>query len=255
MFFVWPVAAQKTLYLRPDIGLGLTTNHLISAPQDNNFRYNIFPTNIVFGLNLQLQINEKLGIYTGWKYADTGYGFGIRTNQGLVGQRHSIGSTTQRISLGFQKDLRTIKLGKRNKRKELLKNTNYNNQDLLYLILFKLKLMGGLTADYTNLSTDEGIPIIYNGSTAYVEHCFTVDQRWGGSVFMGLNLQFFNYEKDRLQLTIFYSQGFNNKYNINVDYIRKDGRDEYHAVLGSRGSYFGIQVGYPIKLITFNTRD
>src|SRR5262249_53366896 len=68
------------------------------------------------------------------------------------------------------------------------------------------------------------------------------------SIFGGVCLQFFNYQHDRIQLSFTYSHGLQQVQQTNVEYTLNTGT--YHAVIGSRGTFFSIQLGYPIKLWT-----
>lgn len=68
----------------------------------------------------------------------------------------------------------------------------------------------------------------------------------GYSVFAGLTFQFFNFQKNHIQLSILYSQGINRKMTVEVDYHINN--QNYYAEIGSRSSFIGVQLAYPFKL-------
>ena len=223
--------------------------HVVDSPHDKYFRYNNFEFYPDFGLNFQLDLNRDFSVFTGWNNGGIGYSYSILNLDGTRSYRQSDIATIQHFPLGFQKHLKTVKWGKLIRREKLL-NNSYNRDDLLYLVLFRLRVMGGVQVDYKNKSSSEGVPYVYEGQSGIFTTLYTVSHRWGSSVFLGLNLQFFNYNRDHFQLMLFYMQGVDRKFKINLDYTRTNG-SEYHALLGTRGSYFGIQLAYPFKLITF----
>ena len=228
--------------------------HIIESPDDKYFDYNNFRLYPEFGLNLQLDLNEDWSVFTGWNNGGVGYSYSARDLKGRRQYRHASFATTQRFPVGFQKQLKTVKWFKSNRRQAIFRNIEKKNDELLYLLLFRIRLMGGAQLEYKNRSTNEGVPKTHQANSGAFTTLYDVDHRWGASAFLGLNLQFFNYSKDYFQLTFFYSQGIDRKFDIDLDYTRVNG-EEYYAKIGTRGSYFGIQLGYPIKLKEFKKKD
>ena len=127
-------------------------------------------------------------------------------------------------------------------------NVDGKNDDILYLVLFKLRLLSGISYNYHVPSSEE------NELTGFPDGTFlySVVNRSSISAFAGINLQFFNYQKNHFQLSIIYSQGLNRVVTADVDYQLLSG--DYKAKLGSRGSYLSLQLGYPIRIASFSRK-
>lgn len=115
-------------------------------------------------------------------------------------------------------------------------------------MLFRLRVLAGASYDYIMPFTDEGeLDFFSSGS-----YRLNVVDRSSYSIFAGLNLQFFNFKKDHFQLSVLYSKGLSQVLEAEIDYSLPSGN--YQATIGSRGSYFLIQLGYPIKVVDFEKR-
>jgi hypothetical protein len=64
------------------------------------------------------------------------------------------------------------------------------------------------------------------------------------------NIQFFNLDKGRLQISIIYSSGLQKAGECDFTYSLPSGH--YAAKVGTRGSNLTIQLGYPIPLVNFD---
>ncbi|HRG80333.1 MAG TPA: hypothetical protein PL167_12005, partial [Cyclobacteriaceae bacterium] len=143
----------------------------------------------------------------------------------------------------YMRYLSTQKWFKLKRRSAILENiSGVKNEDVLYLVLFRLRLLAGVSYNYVVYATDDNQLEGFSSGT----YLYTVNNRNSFSAFLGLNLQFFNYHKNHFQLTVLYSQGLSQVLTVDVDYQLSSGN--YEATIGSRGSYISLQVGYPIKL-------
>ena len=224
--------SQTNLRIAPGLGLQTLQSYVKeSINADRRFRaYNLYATPS-FNLNLQVDIRGDWMIFGGWstyrsvisyKYGDSG-----------PNREWSLTFTSNSFPLGVQKKIGVHRWFKVNGKNTLLYRvlriaSTYNNNK--YLLLFKSRIISGVSYDLVknspgNLATKNPTNV---------------------SAFLGLGLQFFSYNKDRLQLNIFYSQGLKEIADGQVNYFF-EGKD-YAGVLGSRGSFFTIQVAYPIQL-------
>jgi len=250
--FVHNVYGQRQLFITPSLGMAFPLSYtIIPAHGDKGYRANTFDFGASLDLSLQYQINQHWIIFGGLRVSDdSGFGFLYGdTKRDLVKGRLTSSTNAFRFPFGIEKNVLTKKWGKIDKRTEILKNiSGSKNEDVLYLILFRLRILTGLSYNYTPPATyDNALR-----SFSYGSYTKNILDRNSFSVFIGFRLQFFNYEKDHLQLTALYSRGITQVAKIDVDYQLPTG--DYSAILGSRGSYFSLQLGYPIKLINLLKR-
>lgn len=248
--FAHYVYGQRQLFITPSLGMAFPLAYTISpADGDKGYRANTFDFGASLDISLQYQVNQNWIIFGGWRAgSDTGFGFlWGDAKRDFVKGRLTSSSTSFRFPIGIEKTIATKKWGKINRRTEILKNiSGSKNEDVLYLILFRLRILSGFSYSYTP-------PATYDNelqSFSYGTYTYNVIDRTSFSVFVGFRLQFFNYEKDHLQLTALYSRGLSQVTKTDVDYQLPSGN--YSATLGSRGSYFSLQAGYPIRLIKFD---
>ncbi len=200
-------------------------------------------------MSLQYQVNHKWMVFGGWRASDdTGFSirYGDRHKDNFEG-RLSVASYTSRIPVGFMRYLSTQKWFNVKRRSAILENiSGVKNEDILYLVLFKLRLVAGLSYNYVVPATNDNQLEGFSSGT----YLYTVNSRNSFSAFLGLNLQFFNYHKNHFQFTLLYSQGLSQILTVDVDYQLSSGN--YEATIGSRGSYLSLQLGYPIRLVDFS---
>jgi hypothetical protein len=207
-------------------------------------RFVLYPS---FNLNLKYQHNANWAFFAGWLASDNS---AIHMNYGtsetdFTEGKLSMAAYTPRLQLGAQRYLTTCTWFKIKRREGIMKQNNLSNNHILYAVLFRLRALAGASYDYIMPFTDEGeLEFFSSGS-----YRLNVVDRSSYSIFVGLNLQFFNFKKDHFQLSVLYSKGLSQVLQAEVDYSLLSG--DYHATIGSRGSYFLIQLGYPIKLVDF----
>jgi hypothetical protein len=104
-----------------------------------------------------------------------------------------------------------------------------------YLLLFRLKALGGISRDW--VANYPGNEDLGNTNT---------------SVFLGLAFQFFDRDKDKFKLSLIYSQGFREIAIWDVDYSLYG--VDYSGQIASKGSFFAVQLSYPLRLFTVLAR-
>jgi hypothetical protein len=243
---------QRQLFITPSLGMNFPLSYTISpAAGDGGYRANTFDFGASFDLSLQYQLNPKWILFGGVKASENvGFSFkyGDRQQDNFYGKL-SVASYTPGIPAGFMRHLSTQKWFKLKRRSAIIENiSGVKNEDVLYLVLFKIRLLAGLSYNYVVPATYDNQLDGFSSGTFF----YSVNNRNSLSAFLGLNLQFFNYHKNHFQLTILYSQGLSQVLTVDVDYQILSGNHE--ATLGSRGSYISIQLGYPIKLVDFSKR-
>jgi len=243
---------QRQLFITPSLGMNFPLSYTISpAAGDGGYRANTFDFGASFDLSLQYQLNPKWILFGGVKASENvGFSFkyGDRQQDNFYGKL-SVASYTPGIPAGFMRHLSTQKWFRIKRRTAILERISENkNDEVLYLVLFKIRLLAGVSYNYKMPSTGENELRSFSSGT----YLYTVNNRDYFSPFLGLNFQFFNYHKNHLQFTILYSQGLKQVIEADVDYQLLSG--DYEATLGSRGSYISIQLGYPIKLVDFSKR-
>jgi hypothetical protein len=235
---------QTQFSITPYLGgsLPFSSTHQSS---DKDFKRNIFSPNPSVGLFLDAGLNGKWTISYGvFVSSNTGIGFRYGSaSRDLFEGGFSTASTTIRSPLKVQLPIGTYKWLRSKRRLKILSNTTQPvGDDILYLILFRLRGFGGLSYNYITHQTGEGETEKFSRGTIR----YDVLQRYSLSVLAGINLQFFNYNKDRFQLSITYNQGLNTLVSSDITYNL--GNQSYVAQVKSRGSYLSVELGYPIKL-------
>ena len=228
------VLAQTEIRLAPGFGVQTVQSYVKEDfYADERFRAYNFSTTPTYNLSIQLERNNSLLVFTSlssaksaisYKYGDTGE------------NTYTDGSCTS-LSLGVQKKISTHKWFKMPPKKKLNNIFDFqaNKNSNHYLLLFKLKFISGISHDW--VANFPGTQIFRNTST---------------SLFLGFGLQFFDQDKDKLQLNFIYSQGLKEISEQEVEYIYNG--KHYFGKIGSKGSYFAVQVSYPLRLITLKEK-
>lgn len=243
---------QRQLSITPAAGMSFPLSYSIDRTGDDiGYRAQVFTFFPSFVADLQYQHDKNWIFFGGWHAGDN-TGFHLRygdSKRDLREGRLSIGAYTSRLQVGAIDHVSTHKWVKLKKRATILGRTTVPPGDeMLYLLLFRLRILAGGSFNYLVPSTDEGELEGFSSGT----FVFSVKDRYSYSAFIGLNLQFFNYFRNHFQLSFIYSQGLSEVITANIDYQLMSG--QYETTIGSRGSYFIIQLGYPIKVIDFAKR-
>lgn len=243
---------QRQLSITPAVGMSFPLSYSIDRTGDDiGYRAQVFTFFPSFVADLQYQHDKNWIFFGGWHAGDN-TGFHLRygdSKRDLREGRLSIGAYTSRLQVGAIHHVSTHKWVKLKKRATILGRTTVPPGDeMLYLLLFRLRILAGGSFNYLVPSTDEGELEGFSSGT----FVFSVKDRYSYSAFIGLNLQFFNYFRNHFQLSFIYSQGLSEVITANIDYQLMSG--QYETTIGSRGSYFIIQLGYPIKVIDFAKR-
>jgi hypothetical protein len=237
---------QSKLTLVPSLGMAFPGASALSPyPNDPGFKPHgaaFFPS---LELGLQYAINEKWILFGGWRASDdTGVQmkFGNREADFEVG-RLAVAGYTSRIPVGAMRHLTTQRWIKVKRRVEIMEKISASRKtDMLYLVLFRLRAVGGISYNYlVPSSIDNQWDYFHRG-----EFFWGIKRRHSISPFGGLNFQFFNFDRDHFQFSIIYSQGLQTVLDVEINYQLLSG--EYETRLRSKGSYLALQLAYPIGL-------
>jgi hypothetical protein len=246
LYTYYNVSAQQQLRIVPSIGMDFPFSYAIDKSNvDKGYGANGFKLGASFQLDLQYQWNSNWEVFSG---IQSGHTTGFQLRYGVPSLdyakgKYSSAAPTRNIHLGLMRHISTHAWFPIQRRAQILKRTAITTSDeLLYAILFRLRVFGGVLHNHV-VSSRENNEIGGFGRGTFVYH---VDRKESLSVFAGINLQFFNYQKDYFQLSFMYSQGLQQMIHADIDYELPSGK--YSTTIGSRGSFFQIQLGYPIRL-------
>lgn len=224
---------QRELQLKPSIGLQFPFNSK-ATNSGETFKVNNYNFGLDAGLIIEYKWTDKDALITGWN--STGLGYGFRFGSPSIGftRRTNITKTLNVFPIAYQRHLTTVKMFKLKTPKEL------------YAILFRIRLLSGLSYYYSPPMTDDNTTY-----TACLGDCMIQDivvRRRNAAIIAGLNLQFFNYERNSFQFTLLYSKGLFEQTKANINYRLTNSSLDETATIVSRGSYLSLQISYPIKL-------
>lgn len=230
------VIPQTRFSLVPELSYATFHSYITDNSVDNSFRaYNrhFSPT---YGLNFQLDIKHDWMVFAGWKtftpvlgykYGDSGPNLWWTT-----------GKMSHRFPLGLQRTIGIHHWIKLDTGGHLLNFMGAlfgkSVASERYLIVFRSRVIAGMSID--KLSSIPGNTISQNGGNI--------------SAFLGIGIQFFNANRDHLQMNFIYSMGISKVSESEVIYFKNG--VSYSGILNSRGSYAAIQFSYPINL--YSTR-
>ncbi|HMP98312.1 MAG TPA: hypothetical protein PKC24_00935 [Cyclobacteriaceae bacterium] len=252
--------AQTKFNVTPALGMQFPFCYVINSElADQRFRVNTFDFSPSFDIGIQAEFNKGWLLFSGWQAGATGFSFSYsdRYEYDFEG-KFSSGVYTTRILVGAKKDLSTVRLFKLKNRVDLFEKFDVKpkNNYLSYLVLFRLQTMAGI-------SFDRIVP--FSGENEWEEFFkgrfyHAVPNRNIISAFAGITFQFFNHDKDHFQLSFYYSKGFKEVANVDIEYSLErrtsvGDRDDYFARIGSRGSYFALAIGYPIRLLSVKLKN
>ncbi len=218
------LCGQDQLRLSPLIGKQTLLTFVSKESGDPTFDNLTFTFTNAFGLNIQWETRNGWQFYTGFTTTQTEIGYqydGTRTISKQLRHR------SFNFPIGIQKTISHHKFFPIKPSSILYGRSNDGMAK--YLFLFKVRPVIGLSAD---LRAD--LP----GTTQ--------NEDYASSAFAGFTFQFFDQKKDRLSLTVLYSQGFRKVVTFPVTYILD--AQKYQGELASRGSFLAFQIGYPIAL-------
>jgi hypothetical protein len=237
---------QSKLTLVPSLGMAFPGASALSPyPNDPGFKPHgaaFFPS---LELGLQYTINENWILFGGWRASDdTGFQMKYGTREADLREgRFAVSGYTSRIPVGAMRHLTTQRWIKVKRRVEIMEKISASRKtDMLYLVLFRLRAVGGISYNYRVPMTDDNEWIGFSSGI----YRLGIENRHTASVFGGLNLQFFNFDRDHFQFSIIYSQGLQTVLDVEINYQLLSG--EYETRLRSKGSYLALQLAYPIGL-------
>ncbi|MCU0420514.1 MAG: hypothetical protein MUC38_12750 [Cyclobacteriaceae bacterium] len=245
------VHGQKQFSIVPSIGLSVPFFYSVEPPAgDSGFGVNTFSEGPSFNINFQYNPNHRWFLFAGWQVADN-TSFGLTygdPSRDLWRGRFTTSIGTHRIPVGAGRYVATCKWLRLHKREGALMRLDKRavDNDMIYLLLFRFNVIGGVSVNYVNGQQDaRGFS---RGTLDY-----TITQSPNVSLFTGIQLQFFHLGKDRLQLSMIYSQGLQTVGECDFTYSLPSGT--YSAKVGTRGSNLTLQLGYPIRLSNHDKKE
>ena len=196
---------------------------------------------------LRWQFTEKLGLATGYSGSTLGWAYSIEVPQ-------------QYTRNPFQGEWRGVGAGAYMHQIPLLLNKTigeYNIREIdtvshTYLASFRLDaVLGGGVNLIGNNCLDCGT--LGNGVLAYdtIQFNETIIRRrdWGGFLMGGVTARFYRLGKERLNLSLYYTQGLTDILLVPFEYRYNSQRGS--TTLHVRGSGFSATLGYPLRLAMF----
>jgi hypothetical protein len=195
---------------------------------------------------LRLQINEKLGVATGYSGSALAWGYSLQMPQQYTLNPYH-GEWRGRSKSAYMHQLPLLvnrTLGEYNIREiDTVRHT--------YLTSFRLDaVFGGGANRIGNNCLDCGG---FGGGGIYdtieFKETYIVRHKWGGFLTGGVTARFYRLGKERLNLSLFYTQGLTDMLLVPVAYQYNSQRGS--TTLRIRGSGFSATLGLPIRLKTF----
>lgn len=195
----------------------------------------------------RLQLTDKFGISAGYSGSTLGWDYSLK-----VPQKYSYNP--------FDGEWRGVGTGLYMHQLPLLFNWTigeYNIREIdpvrhLYLASFRLDVVGGgglnrignNCLDCDDLSSGIGL---YD--TIDFRETIIVRRKWGGFLIGGVTARFYRLGKERLNLSVYYTQGLTDMLLVPVEYRYNSQRGA--TTLHVRGSGLSATLGVPIRLKTF----
>jgi hypothetical protein len=216
--------AQNKLSITPGIGWqALQCRVVRDTTTDEGFKpFNAFPT-FAFNLSVQFDLQQDWLFFAALNVNRSTISYKFKG--GGLSHQQLLTYPSLNLQTGVHKTLKThhwLKVNPRNRFvwKVMKEDSLVGN----YLLLFRSKLIGGYSLDMINDRPGA------NSNTI------------GFTAFIGIGLQFFNEERDGLQINFIYAQGLTTPTVLEVNY------NTYSGKLACRGSYFTIQIAYPLMI-------
>ena len=250
--------AQKMLYLKPALGAQWTLCTADKSLGDNQvFGASKGGINPAIGLSAELTLNEKWAVSVGWTAGSIGWGYSLKMPDHLTKNPAKIGSSGQSTTtVGMH---RFPVLVKYNFTELGWGNASAETKEKQHKLKFYAQ--GGLSFDFlpptrygenTNAFLGNGVADSYGDSLIYYELTDAL-HKFNASAIVGLGTQLYIKNKQRLDLTLFYSQGLRTMIREDVVYqlnsYHNDGR------IFSNGSFIGASLAFPIRLKTFEKKS
>lgn len=230
--FAHPLLGQKLISIIPSVGIAAPLCYTIDDVNAYQpFKANTFNIGASFNVNISYPINDKLKMYTGWRIGNDAIISMANDGNQLYFFRggNSTNNTVNRFSLSSEYNLTTVSA------------IELNNK-MLYALLFRLNVIGGVSYNkLSNANEDQGLT---SSGLVLRSKTFTNDDNF--SVLLGLSFQFFNFNKEHFLLKLYYNQGGRELIRSYFEYPNP-GRN-YSATVGTRGSFFAAELGYPIRI-------
>ncbi|WP_126546656.1 hypothetical protein [Hymenobacter amundsenii] len=198
-------------------------------------------------LMLRLQVKETFGIAAGYSGGSLAWAYSLQMPQQYTvnpfhpeWKGHGTGVYMHQLPLLFSKTFREINL----REIDTVRHT--------YLASFRLDavLGGGLNRLGNTCLNCGGVSaggLFYD--TIDFRQTIIVRRKWGGFLMGGVTARFYRLGKERLNLSVYYTQGLTDMLLVPVQYQYNSQRGA--TTLHIRGSGFSATLGVPIRLKTF----
>lgn len=233
-----PAVAQKVWYLKPYLGgqfpLDSYDRSKGKAANLSSGKLNI---DLSFGIDMQVELNRQWRLSLGSHYGTYGFNYNIVNLVGRASSSNIIRFPFQ-VHYTLKDDVQLINLDK----------IKYN-----YLLVFKLYGLLGVSYNRVGRPGNFGqYTNVGNSNVKVYEYTPVVTNRNNASLYVGVGFQFHNGEKDRFDVSFYYSQGIGKIAYKDIAYEIEG--TSYQTRLWSRGTILGFNVSYPIRLKTFKPK-
>lgn len=233
--------AQTEIRIAPSFGFQAIQSYVKDDMYaDDRFRSYNFYTSPMYGLGLQFDIKDGWLISTSLNSsrAAISFKYGESGRNTFGANRH-----VTNLSLGVQRKISTHKWFKINPQKIPGSISSFKSREAnsLYWLLFKLKLISGVSHDW--VANFPGTKVFRNTSS---------------SLFFGFGIHFFDQSVDKLQLNFIYNLGLNEIAEWETDYIyisKNSYSQKYSGIVATKGSIIAMQIAYPFRLLTIKKRE
>lgn len=240
-FTVSQVEAQKILYLKPFLSGQFPSSYYDrSIGKAPNFSATYLNIALGGGIDVQLELNRKWRLSLGGHYGIYGFGYFIKTP--MYGRSSDNSDYITRIPFQIHYTI-----------KDEIHLINVDKIKYAYLIVGRIYSLFGISYNQVAPPGNFG-QLSIGGSSIIVDERKPVIDRWSNvSAYLGLGMQFYSGGNDRFDISLYYSKGFGKI--VYQDLFYEINSASYHTRLWSRGTIIGFNIGYPIRLKTFKTRN
>ena len=241
--------AQRTLYL--DLRAGLNHNFVEGAYLGKGEPPFKAHSPLNFGVQavalLRLQLSEQIGVAAGYSGSNLSWSYGLKvppqhTRNPFEGEEKSHGSAVfmYQFPLLLTKTVKEYNLWEI----DTVRHTYRASFRLDAVLGGGLNRMGNDCLDCDGLSLGGGL---YDDIE--FRETILVRRKWGQFLMGGVTARFYHLGKERLNLSLYYTQGLTDMLLVPVEYRYNTQRGA--TTLHVRGSGFSATLGVPLRLATF----
>ena len=197
-------------------------------------------------LMLRVQATDKTGVSAGYSGSTLGWGYNLRVPSSSTHNPYR-GEWAARATGLYMHQFPVLinrTVGRYNIREiDTLKH--------LYLVSFKLDIVGGVGINRLGNSCLDCGSLSGGGlyDTIDFKQTVSVRHKWGMSLLGGVTARFYRLGKERLNLSLYYTQGMTTMVVVPVEY--RYNSQQGSSKLNVRGSGLSATLGIPIRIKTF----